>query len=83
LRATRCLEAISVILSAATSTAEGVVVEADGKAAVSAKVVLVPKEEKRRYRVQFYAITTTDQQGRFELRSLSPGMYKIFAWENI
>ena len=48
-----------------------------------ATVVLVPQHERRRGREQYYATTTADQNGRFTLNNLDPGVYKAFAWENV
>lgn len=47
-----------------------------------ATVVLAP-EPKRRERRELFKTTTTDQYGRFTLRGIAPGEYKLFAWEEI
>jgi hypothetical protein len=33
--------------------------------------------------MQYYKNATTDQYGRFTLKNLDPGEYKIFAWEDV
>jgi hypothetical protein len=44
-------------------------------------VVLVPQEKERRDREAFYQTATTDQAGRFTFKSLVPGEYRVYAWE--
>jgi len=45
-----------------------------------ALVVLVP-DPPHRDREEMYGMTTTDASGRFSLLGLSPGDFKLFAWE--
>jgi hypothetical protein len=45
--------------------------------------VLIPKSEKRRSNVQFYKTATTDQKGLFTIKSVDPGDYKAYAWEDV
>jgi hypothetical protein len=47
-----------------------------------ATVVLVP-EEKLRDNRNAYKRVVTDQSGRFSLKNIVPGDYKLFAWEDI
>jgi len=43
-------------------------------------VALLPDEAHRSAR-RLYKSTATDQYGRFELRGITPGDYKLFSWE--
>jgi hypothetical protein len=45
--------------------------------------VLADTPSERLYRTDMYRVTSTDTSGRFELKGLPPGDYKIFAWENV
>ena len=45
-------------------------------------MVLVP-ESRRRGREPLYRNATTDQHGRFTVRNIEPGDYKLFAWEDV
>ena len=36
-----------------------------------------------RHRFDLYRVTTTDTSGRFRLQNVTPGAYKIFAWDQI
>ena len=51
--------------------------------APGATVVLIPQEKERRDQIQYYKTVTTDQYGRFTLKNLDPGEYKVFAWEDV
>jgi Carboxypeptidase regulatory-like domain len=46
------------------------------------RVVLVP-ERPRRTNPLFYAGANPDSSGRFEIRGIAPGAYRLFAWESI
>jgi 5-hydroxyisourate hydrolase-like protein (transthyretin family) len=43
-------------------------------------VALIPTE---RHRTDLYKSATADAQGRFSLRGIPPGEYKVFAWEQL
>jgi len=38
-------------------------------------------EEPRRSELRLYRASTTDQYGRFDLRGVAPGDYKLFSWK--
>jgi hypothetical protein len=44
-------------------------------------VVLVPQEKERREREAFYQTTTSDASGQFTFKTVTPGDYRVFAWE--
>ena len=53
------------------------------KAAPMMMVVLVPQEKERRDRETFYQSATTDFSGRFTFKSVVPGEYRAYAWEEV
>lgn len=61
---------------------EGVVQTSDRKPLSRAVVVLVPPVVRRR-NPSLYLVTTSDADGRFSLRGIQPGEYKLFAWESV
>jgi protocatechuate 3,4-dioxygenase beta subunit len=61
---------------------EGAVTDAKQKPVPGATVVLVP-EPRKRERYEAFQQVTTDQQGRYALKTVEPGEYKLFAWEDI
>jgi protocatechuate 3,4-dioxygenase beta subunit len=61
---------------------DGLVLDAEKLPISGAQVVLVPDGD-RRTRTDLYRITTTDQMGRYHVSGVSPGPYKLFAWEDI
>lgn len=64
------------------SNVRGSVADVDNLPAVGVWVILVPDEARRSSR-RLYKSTSTDQYGRFELRGIAPGDYKLFSWEEV
>jgi beta-lactamase regulating signal transducer with metallopeptidase domain len=71
---------IQVLLSSGAATVEGTVVDAGAKPVAGATVVLAPPENRRQNRLLFHQ-AVTDKNGRFTLRNIGPGGYKLFAWQ--
>jgi carboxypeptidase family protein len=61
---------------------EGVVLNAEEQPATGAAVVLVP-DSARRSQSRLYKETTTDQYGRYNIKGIAPGEYKLFAWDDL
>jgi hypothetical protein len=66
---------------------EGKVIEKEGDAdgdhpATNATVVAVP-EEKYRNQSERFASGATDQYGHFTVRTLPPGSYTFYAWQDV
>ncbi len=74
-------DSLELVVSPNGGRIEGAVLK-EQKPFSGATVALVP-EEKRRGRRELYKTATTDQYGRFTLRGIPPGEYKLFAWEEI
>lgn len=73
---------LDVVLSGAGGQLDGLVSDGRQKASKAATVVLVP-EPARRSQTYLYKVITTDQNGRFTMRGIAPGEYKVFAWEDV
>jgi hypothetical protein len=71
--------ALEVVLSSGGQV-EGVVLNAEDQPATGAAVVLVP-ETRSLWRL--YKENTTDQYGRYHIKGIAPGNYKLFAWEDV
>ena len=71
-----------ITVSARAGQIEGVVLDDKQQPTAGASVVLVP-EPKLRDRAEAFKDVTTDQYGRFVLKNLEPGAYKLFAWEDV
>jgi hypothetical protein len=74
--------ALEITISSHGARVQGAVSDADGLPAVGVWVVLVP-DVKYRTQHRLYKTQTTDQYGRFDLRGISPGDYKLFSWEEV
>lgn len=72
---------IDVVLSPNAGSATGLVQNEQQQPAVNATVVLVPQDAERKTIPQFYRTATTDATGRFSLINLTPGAYRVYAWE--
>jgi hypothetical protein len=70
-----------VVVSNRTGQAEGVVLNKERKPVKDATVVLVPQAPKLRSRADLYKIARSDSEGKFSMRGIAPGTYKIFAWD--
>jgi hypothetical protein len=79
---TRNTNPVEVVLGSGAGTVTGIVQDGPTKAFPGATVVLVP-EARRRSNSALYVVGTSDASGRFTLRGVAPGDYKVFAWESI
>jgi beta-lactamase regulating signal transducer with metallopeptidase domain len=73
---------IDVVLGTTPGTLEGRVLNEKGEPAANVTVALVP-DFPRRQRIDTYKNISTDASGRFRLQSITPGDYKVFAWDEI
>jgi hypothetical protein len=53
----------------------------DQKPVPGALVALIPAGQKQ-FRDDLYSATQTDENGRFELKPLSPGDYELYSWNS-
>jgi hypothetical protein len=72
---------LDVVLNPNAGEVEGTLVGGDLRAVSGSSVVLVP--ERARDRLDLYQTATTGQDGRFSIRGVTPGEYRLFAWEDI
>src|SRR5262249_54530833 len=73
---------VEIVISSASARVEGTVTDENDLPAAGATVVLVP-EEARRKLFRLYRDSATDQYGKFILRGIAPGKYKLFAWKDV
>jgi hypothetical protein len=79
---TRNLNSLEIVLGSGAGTVNGVVLDGPTKTVAGATVVLVP-EARRRSNRALYVSAVSDASGRYTLRGVAPGDYKVFAWESI
>jgi hypothetical protein len=70
---------IEVILSPNVAQIDGIVTDEKLQRLPGVQVVLVPNQN--RDRADLFKAATTDQAGRYNMRDIAPGDYKLFAWE--
>jgi Carboxypeptidase regulatory-like domain len=74
-------ESLEIVVGTNPGSVEGRVLNDQRQPAGAVWVALIP-ESKLRFRLD-HKFTSTDAEGRFEIGSVPPGEYKIFAWEDI
>jgi 5-hydroxyisourate hydrolase-like protein (transthyretin family) len=70
-----------IIISPNVAQIDGVATTERLQPTTGVRVVLVP--ERNRERTELFVAATTDQSGRFGMRRVAPGDYRLFAWEAI
>lgn len=73
---------LEVTIGTRGAQVQGMVKDADGLPASGVWVVLVP-EEAHRSEFHRFKQTVTDQYGRYSIRGIAPGDYKLFSWEQV
>jgi protocatechuate 3,4-dioxygenase beta subunit len=73
---------LEIVLSSEGTRVDGTATDENDLPAVGAVVALVP-DEARRKQLRLYKDATTDQYGKFILRGIAPGKYKLFSWKDV
>ncbi len=73
---------LEILLAAPGSIVEGVIRDSKGELLEGATVVAVPEEPFRSSWV-LYRSVISDVKGRFQLRGVAPGNYRLFGWPDI
>lgn len=73
---------LRITISSKGARLQGIVANDESLPIAGVWVVAVPEESRRSLRYLYKAVTT-DQYGRYDLRGLVPGKYKIFAWDGV
>jgi len=73
---------LEIVLAAGAAQIEGLVETEAGEAATACTVTLVP-DPPQPARPDLYKNATCEDGGRFRLTSVSPGAYKLYAWESL
>jgi 5-hydroxyisourate hydrolase-like protein (transthyretin family) len=72
---------LEVTISSNGGEVDGTIMDAASKPAANVGVVLIPDRQRDRH--ELYKTATTDSNGQAVLRGLTPGDYRLFAWEDI
>lgn len=73
---------LQLALRSGAGVAEGFVRDSAGKPVANATVVVIPPDSRRENRA-LYKTGTSDATGRFTVRGIAPGSYRVFAWHRI
>jgi protocatechuate 3,4-dioxygenase beta subunit len=75
---------LDILIGTNPPQVSGTVTNADAQQpAVAVTVVLIPEEKERKNQSYFYSVTTSDQYGNFTFNRVTPGEYKVYAWEDV
>jgi 5-hydroxyisourate hydrolase-like protein (transthyretin family) len=72
---------VEIVLTTESGAVEGAAIDSGGRPAANATVVLVPNVARKRS--ELYRSIVTGADGRFRLQGLTPGDYKLFAWDDV
>jgi hypothetical protein len=75
-------ENVEIRVAVSAGVVQGNVTDERGSPSAGAQVAVVPDSD-REIRPDLFRAATTDQLGRFSIKGVSPGNYKIFAWVDI
>jgi hypothetical protein len=73
---------LEIVVSPAGGEIVGVVADGKQQPAMGSHIALVP-DERRREQTHLFKTATADQYGKFTLRGIAPGEYKLFAFEEL
>jgi protocatechuate 3,4-dioxygenase beta subunit len=73
---------LEIVIGANAGKIEGVVLNTRQQPLANRTVVLVP-DLRFRQRSDLYKVISTDNTGHFRMQGVTPGDYKLFAWENV
>jgi len=73
---------LQVTLRSGAATVDGVVRDGSNKPVANATVVVIPPES-RRDNHELYKTAKSDATGKFTVRGIAPGNYKLFAFEGL
>jgi beta-lactamase regulating signal transducer with metallopeptidase domain len=73
---------LQVSLRSGAGTVDGVVRDSSNKPLANATIVVVPPDARRENRT-LYKTATSDAAGKFTVRGIAPGGYKLFAFEGL
>ena len=72
---------VEIVLTTDPGSVEGVAIGSRGSAAPNTTVVLIPNVGRKRFNL--YRSVVTGADGRFRFQDLTPGDYKLFAWDDV
>ena len=72
---------LEIVVGSGAVQISGTAVDGQSRPAAGIPVVLVP--DQNRDRIELYKNATTDANGRYSLRGIAPGDYKLFAWDSV
>ena len=74
-------EALEIMLGTNPGQIDGTIVDKEQKPMRGVQAILIP--DRQRNRRDQYRFANSDQNGRFTMRTVAPGDYKLFAWEDL
>lgn len=73
---------LEIVVTKTAGEVDGAVVDKDGMPVPGATVVLIPEARLRTHPDLFLQVQA-DQAGRYEIKGVPPGNYKVFSWDDV
>jgi hypothetical protein len=73
---------LEIVLASDAGELDGAALDKDENPAPGATIVAIP-EPVFRHRADRYFTAAADQQGKFQIKGIPPGEYKLFAWDDV
>ncbi len=71
--------ALDIVLSPRPGRIQGTLLNEEDAPVAGVQAVLIPDHNRDRF--DLYEFATSDPGGQFTIRGITPGVYKVFAWE--
>jgi hypothetical protein len=72
---------LEVVISGKAAQVDGLVTDDQSRPVAGIEAVLIP--DTARNRTELFKRTVTDREGRFSIPDITPGDYRVFAWEDL
>jgi hypothetical protein len=72
---------LDIVIGSKVGKVEGTVLDSNGRPAPLAQVVLIPN--RNRHRSELFRPVTADAAGHFSITNITPGDYRLAAWETL
>jgi hypothetical protein len=77
------LPELEIVIRDNAGSIDGRVFDDKRQSASGALVAMLPDLDLRQHRIDLFKTATSDADGKFHFEGITPGNYRVFAWEDI